>query len=118
MTEHELERQKKLTAAAERRVTWGAAMTREWWNALACFAGCGLCVLLAAALVPRPAPERPPLPDALEGAAWLSPRVDLLAAELTRSRRILRAQRELMLARTKRERREAARAAVVAWGEP
>jgi len=77
-----------------------------------------LCVLLAVALVPQPAPERPPLPDVLEDAAFLSLRVDRLADELVRSRRILNAQREFMLARTKRERREAARAAMVAWSEP
>lgn len=45
-----------------------------------CFAGCGLCVILAAALVPQPAPARPPVPDVAGEVSRLARRVDLLAA--------------------------------------
>lgn len=55
-------------------------MRPELLRVVACFLGCGLCVLLAAALVPQPAPARPPVPDVAGELERLVRRVDALAA--------------------------------------
>lgn len=63
-------------------------------------------------------PERPPVPDVAGELGRQAARVDDLAAEVERARRIRAAENEVLLARTRRDRERAARALVVARRSP